>query len=1142
MAGNSGSSFPYTALSVVLVFLTTTYLGQRGFDTWRQTDADTGKRLQLTEPPVDARLWEDPLAALDRHREKLKQCAKDGKPGAEAACQVGQAVDAEQFGKLFGKGDSVTLIAAMLPGTTLVGLEEMRRRSRYALLAGLNVEGFTPDDSERMGLLRVARCDSFLGCTEKTPSAGESAPLEIVYETLSAGTSGHAVVLWIDDTTIGRRWLSAIALLFTELTRGSAADVKLRIVGPSGSELLARALDADLAELADDVGKGRPVDVAAKWATLAKVRVISPQSTAPAEQVLPPAARALCREAKEGDCVNEFFTARLGDIADAVSFARPWRLDRPNTPFFVRTVGTDDVLARRLVAELRGRGLCESGAKKRVILIGEWDSIFARTFSQTLRDGLTCPREQVEIELQGYSYLRGLDGLVFGSAAPQAARGDAKAPVEWPEGRPQSDYVRRLVEEILKDNADKPVHAIGMIGSDVLDKLVLAQALRDAFPDRVLFTTDMDARLLHPNAIRFTRNLIVASSLPLVWKREVDTAGLLGPPKPPANRISPFRDTYQTATFLAARLAVQVDEISDCTRDKRFDRLECLVASATAEPTLFEIGRDGLAELPVRNVSAAEEGTRSLAAIIVVAVFAGLTGLMLFAYPGPAMSHARLWWSSGRQEPFQRSYAIVAGLEVAALGFAAAVVAELAVPGFGGGWGPPLSAAAAASFFWMCVYPGTPWMQSLRPSARRAGVSAAWPRFAIHIYLIVVVVMIPWSLLATIAAQDTESGMREPFAMLSGVSAWPSQLVRTLVVVLFAWFLDETWCRNVQAIDRIERKYRLFPVGTRASKAATGWARRIWNSIEVWFYWRPDVELGGNRIDGARLWQEYRRLMADDTRALRVIVWFVITVALFLVSSWLISQLGGGAYAEIPARGGTDRALFFLTVVLSAAAVIFLLVVVGDVTILTSRFVGMLKLGRTVYPADTIRRFAAELGPEIEGEATRPVAAVPSQRSDGSAPQPDRNSLLDDWIDARLLAEHTAAIGRLIVFPFILVALLVVGRSQLFDNWYIGGAVLVGLVAYVLWSIAMAALLNYDAEQARQKALGGMEADLRWLKGTSGFDKFRSAFPDLIDQIRKLREGAFAPFFEQSLVQAILVPLGGAGGVQLIDLLIHART
>jgi hypothetical protein len=46
----------------------------------------------------------------------------------------------------------------------------------------------------------------------------------------------------------------------------------------------------------------------------------------------------------------------------------------------------------------------------------------------------------------------------------------------------------------------------------------------------------------------------------------------------------------------------------------------------------------------------------------------------------------------------------------------------------------------------------------------------------------------------------------------------------------------------------------------------------------------------------------------------------------------------------------------------------------------------------------------------------------------------------------------------------------------------------------------------------------------------------------LIAQVRNLRQGAFAPFFEQPLVQAILVPLGGAGGVQLVEYLMFARS
>ena len=218
-----------------------------------------------------------------------------------------------------------------------------------------------------------------------------------------------------------------------------------------------------------------------------------------------------------------------------------------------------------------------------------------------------------------------------------------------------------------------------------------------------------------------------------------------------------------------------------------------------------------------------------------------------------------------------------------------------------------------------------------------------------------------------------------------------------------------------------------------------------------------------------------------------------------------------------------------------------LLVLVADATVLTWRFIGILKGGRTIYPRSTVERFAAELGPELQAVAAEPIAAdVTARTSGGAAPL---NSLLDDWIDARLLAQHTAAIGPLIVFPFILVGLLVVARSQLFDNWAISGPVLAGLVCFVLWSIAMAALLNFGAEIARRRAVERMEEDLLWLQGKG--DKYKALadrFPTLIDKVRKLRQGAFAPFFEQPLVQAILVPLGGAGGVQLIEMFMFARS
>ena len=66
-------SFPIAGLTVVALFVSTSFLAPHGFDLWRQLDGDSARRLQLSEPPVEARLWEDPFAALNRHRRKLRE-------------------------------------------------------------------------------------------------------------------------------------------------------------------------------------------------------------------------------------------------------------------------------------------------------------------------------------------------------------------------------------------------------------------------------------------------------------------------------------------------------------------------------------------------------------------------------------------------------------------------------------------------------------------------------------------------------------------------------------------------------------------------------------------------------------------------------------------------------------------------------------------------------------------------------------------------------------------------------------------------------------------------------------------------------------------------------------------------------------
>jgi hypothetical protein len=80
---------------------------------------------------------------------------------------------------------------------------------------------------------------------------------------------------------------------------------------------------------------------------------------------------------------------------------------------------------------------------------------------------------------------------------------------------------------------------------------------------------------------------------------------------------------------------------------------------------------------------------------------------------------------------------------------------------------------------------------------------------------------------------------------LSGVSTWPGQISRTLLLVLFAWFLDYTWCRSADVARRIEEDY--FSADGAVDGPRPGRMKRILlailnSSISLW---RPKVVLAG---------------------------------------------------------------------------------------------------------------------------------------------------------------------------------------------------------------------------------------------------------------------------------------------------------
>ena len=140
---------------------------------------------------------------------------------------------------------------------------------------------------------------------------------------------------------------------------------------------------------------------------------------------------------------------------------------------------------------------------------------------------------------------------------------------ERPEGPSQLDYTLRLAAELMErrhevQKTGRNLCAIGVLGSDVYDKLLLMQSLRQAMPGALFFTTDMDARLLHSSQQEWARNAIVASSFDLELGEDLQA------------EVPPFRDSYQTGQFLATLVALGREPV------RLLDHVQ---------PRLFEIGR-----------------------------------------------------------------------------------------------------------------------------------------------------------------------------------------------------------------------------------------------------------------------------------------------------------------------------------------------------------------------------------------------------------------------------------------------------------------------------------------------------------------------------------------------------------------------
>lgn len=449
-----------------------------------------------------------------------------------------------------------------------------------------------------------------------------------------------------------------------------------------------------------------------------------------------------------------------------------------------------------------------------------------------LQIGDPSDRSGLGLNVWRYSYLRGLDGEVAGKGKSEGGKANDtkqgknslfdREMLERPVGTSQFDYAQRLASRIERDVAEeanfqqylketgtvkdqeespKPVAAIGILGSDAYDALLMLQAMRERFPGTVFFATDLDSRLVYAEDYHWTRNLVMVSHYGLELYQLLQ------------HDVPPFRGSYQTSTYFATLQAVghvwpldrclpkdsQIPSsrgpnpiLSPCGYQADLTR-DGVWFSAKELPRIFEVGRHGAVDL---SVGAVDDGTT-------------------LHPPRTDLSYGDIQ-IDGRRPPADVLYG-TAGL--------ACLIAFVMA------WTRP------ATHQWMKCHKGMVMAGALGILALTIAIDQGG---------------VEWIL------RDHDQG--EPFFWFEGVSVWPTELLRGLSLLLAVALLLKGW-RSLQSnLDEMTAQYKFAPQedyaqpeGWRRCVATATWVLtprdgpRDIHAGSLWQFYR-DAGSAGNRL------------------------------------------------------------------------------------------------------------------------------------------------------------------------------------------------------------------------------------------------------------------------------------------------------
>jgi hypothetical protein len=611
-------------------------------------------REQPSPQDIESRLWRDPFAAVaerlakstDLRPENCKDEKK--KEGIRVHCMspLSELPNRAPIRPVGANKPSNPLppivIVASVSGAPYSEGHEWRRRQRYAIVAGLERQKFVPSDPEHLG---------FFWPRVNDPQA--RSPEVVPFEWFDGqGDNGSVLLLWFDEDVLGGSPLREFDEFLCRTLRAKVPSSirwsKALVLGPDTSTTLkAMASEVDGEQRSKRRSDGCREKERAEFYVSGATAADS--EFGEKEQDCPDTSDRLSEHFKDRDENKNVTLYRMTatDAAlaclmrDELALREPHRMSDLKLHLPPALAAFFSYVKGKMPESLRqALGLIDESEENHIVLISEWDTFYGQALPKAMANCLgpiktpaTKCNELAKKSIHRYSYLRGLDGQTpkleepnSGDAAKASDKNqDAndnqdKSSKEqtktWPntkpndraEGQGQFDYLRRMGEEIASIDAhlrsgvdEKPenrsrngIFAVGVLGSDRYDKLLILQALRPLLPNARFFTTDLDASALHPTALPYTRNLLIASSFALQLNDKVQ------------QEIPPFRSSYQTAAFFATQVAIRaaIEDMAktpaggDAKGGTAGDDRQTCIWKKPPPPLLFEVGLSTLFQIP----------------------------------------------------------------------------------------------------------------------------------------------------------------------------------------------------------------------------------------------------------------------------------------------------------------------------------------------------------------------------------------------------------------------------------------------------------------------------------------------------------------------------------------------------------------